>query len=273
MSSTVTTLGVARGVATRRPTAVRAAPPARPLTSRALLRAFHRTGERATRDRIVAEYMPLVVALARRYSGRGEGLDDLIQVGSIGLIKAIDRFDPGRGLEFTTYAVPTIVGEIKRHFRDKVGGMRVPRRLKELHLRISSVTNELTTSLGRAPTIPELAFAAGVTEPEVAEALEVASAFRLLSLSAGAENEDGDEVSLIDLIGDDEPAYRTADNRLLLRTGLRRLEGRERAILHMRFYAGLTQSEIAAEVGISQMHVSRMIRKSLASLADSLEAA
>jgi RNA polymerase sigma-B factor len=246
---------------------------ARRRRGQALLRSFSENGDPATRARLVTEYMPLVSLQARRYAGRGEQHDDLVQVGSIGLLKAIDRFDVERGVEFTTYAVPKIVGEIKRHFRDKVWPIRVPRPLQELYLRLSSLRPELTASLGRTPTIAELAVRAGASVEEVAEALEVNFAFRLRSLSAGKENEDGDEVMLAELIGDEAPAFETAENRLLLEPGLRRLDGRERMILHMRFYRGLTQSQIAAEVGVSQMHVSRLIRKSLDDLRENIEAA
>ena len=240
---------------------------------RALLRACRENGDLAARDQLVSEYLPLVSSLARRYAGRGEQLEDLIQVGSIGLLKAIDRFEFDRGVEFTTYAVPTIVGELKRHFRDKVWPVRVPRPLQELYLQVSAELEELTTTLGRSPTIPELSAATGVAEDDVVEALEVRFAFKLRSLSVGIEDDEGAEVPMVELIGDEESAYETAENRLLLAGGLSRLDPRERMILHMRFYRGLTQSQIAAQVGVSQMHVSRLIRKSLLALGGDLEAA
>lgn len=246
-------------------------PPAVSFDHRALLRAYQEHGDSAARDKLVEAYLPLVRALARRYAGRGEQLEDLIQVGSIGLIKSIERFDLAREVEFTTYAVPTIVGEIKRHFRDRVWLVTVPRRLKELYFLLSRLLQELTADLGRSPTIAELAKAAGVDEEAVVEAMEVGRAYAARSLSTGAENEDGTETDPIDLIPDVDAAYAATEDRAVLAAGFQVLEPRERRILHLRFFEGLTQSQIAVEIGISQMHVSRLIRKALEKLQDEIE--
>jgi RNA polymerase sigma-B factor len=226
-----------------------------------LARAYHLEGDREARDRLVEELLPLVRSLALRYSGRGEPLEDLVQVGAIGLIKAIDRFDVNRGVALTTYAVPTIVGEIRRHFRDKGWAMRVPRRIKELHVRLTSVVDDLSASLGRSPTIAELANAAGATEEDVIEALESASAYSTRSLSAPAGDDDGGDI--LEIIGREDDAYALVDDSALLEAGLDALDPRERRIVELRFFGELTQSQIAAEVGLSQMHVSRLLRRSL----------
>ena len=181
-----------------------------------LLRRYHEEGDLAAREQLIEQYMSLVRSLARRYSYRGEQFEDLVQIGAIGLIKAIDRFDLDRGVELTTYATPNIIGEIKRHFRDRGWSVRVPRGLQELNIQLSRLLEELTVQFGRSPTIGELAKAAEVSE-----------------------------------------------DRAILAPGFRVLDERERKILHLRFFKGLTQSQIAQQVGISQMHVSRLIRRSL----------
>jgi RNA polymerase sigma-B factor len=227
----------------------------------ALLIAYHRGGDPDARERLLVELMPLVRALAARYAGRGEPLEDLVQVGALGLIKAVDRFDVERGVEFSSYAVPTIVGEIRRHFRDKAWAMHVPRRLKELSVRLSRVLDQLTTELGRSPTIAELAEATGVEEEEVIDALESAHAYSTRSLQAPFD-EDGDD-NLFDRLGDDEPGYVEVEDGSLVDAGLDALNERERRIVELRFFAEMTQSQIAAELGISQMHVSRLLRRAL----------
>lgn len=227
-----------------------------------LLRAYHERGDVQARDRLVEQHLPLVRALARRYSGRGEQLDDLVQVGSIGLIKAIDRFELDRGVELTTYAVPTIVGELKRHFRDTGWAVHVPRRLKELNSRLNHVVEELRSKLGRSPTVAELAEAVGAEEEEVVEALDAGHAYTAMSLS-GRTGDEEDGISVLDLLPSDDGGYDASEDRATLAPVLQTLDERERRILHLRFFAGLTQSQIAAEVGISQMHVSRLIRRSL----------
>ncbi len=227
----------------------------------ALLTAYHRSGDESARDQALVELMPLVRALALRYAGRGEPLEDLVQVGSIGLIKAVDRFDVDRGVEFSSYAVPTIVGEIRRHFRDKAWAMHVPRRLKELSVRLSRLLDELTNELGRSPTVPELARAAGVEEEDVVDALDSAQAYSTRSLHAPFDD-DGDE-SLGDRLGVEERGYEEVEDGSLVSAGLGMLDARERRIVELRFFEEMTQSQIAAELGISQMHVSRLLRRAL----------
>jgi RNA polymerase sigma-B factor len=233
---------------------------------RSLLRAYRETGDIAARDRLVEEFMPLVSSLARRYAGRGEQLEDLQQVAALGLVKAIERFDLDRDVDLVTYIFPTVVGELKRHFRDRVWSVTVPRRLKELYQLVSRLVEDLTARNGRSPTIPELAEAAGVTEEEVVEALEAGRAYTARSLTSIHDGQEGSDVELIDMLEDDEPGYEAAENRELLASGLQALDERERRIVRLRFVEGLTQSQIAADVGVSQMHVSRLLRRALEKL-------
>jgi RNA polymerase sigma-B factor len=229
-----------------------------------LLRRYHEHGDLAAREQLIEQYMSLVRSLARRYSYRGEQLDDLVQIGAIGLIKAIDRFDLDRGVELTTYATPNIIGEIKRHFRDRGWSVRVPRGLQELNVQLSRLLEQLTVQLGRSPTITELAKAAGVEEEEVLEALESGRAYSSLSLSGGGGSGDDDgELDPLESLGTEEHQYEVSEDRAVLAPGFRVLDPRERQILHLRFFKGLTQSQIAQQIGISQMHVSRLIRRSL----------
>ena len=196
---------------------------------RELLRRYHEEGDQAARDELIEQYLPLVRSLARRYDRRGEQLEDLVQVGSIGLIKAIDRFDPDRGFELTTYATPTIIGEIKRHFRDKGWAIRVPRGLQELNVRLSKLLEDLTVELGRSPTVPELAKAAGVDEEAVVEALETGHAYTTLSLSTpsgGGEN--GDDLDPLESLGDVDPEFELSEDRAVVEPGLKALDERER---------------------------------------------
>jgi RNA polymerase sigma-B factor len=232
-------------------------------TDRELLRRYHEDGDVEAREQLIEQHLPLVRSLARRYANRGEQLEDLVQVGSIGLIKAIDRFDLDRGVELTTYATPNIIGEIKRHFRDKGWSIRVPRGLQELNVRLSQLLERLTVELERSPTIPELAKAAGVTEEEVLEALESGQAYTTVSLSAPASQGEDGELDPLEALGELEHEYEVSEDRAVLTPGLDVLDARERRIIHLRFWEGLTQSQIAQEVGISQMHVSRLIRRSL----------
>ena len=229
---------------------------------RALLRRYHEDGDLSARDQLIEQYMSLVRSLARRYSYRGEQLDDLVQIGAIGLIKAIDRFDLDRGVELTTYATPNIIGEIKRHFRDKGWSVRVPRSLQELNVQLSKLIEELTVELGRSPTIPELAKASGQEEELVVEAIESGRAYTSISLSTGGGDDDG-ELDPLESLGVEETQYEVSEDRAVLAPGFRVLDERERMILHLRFFKGLTQSQIAQQVGISQMHVSRLIRRAL----------
>jgi RNA polymerase sigma-B factor len=237
-----------------------------------LLHRYHEQNDLDAREKLIEQYLPLVRSLARRYSYRGEQLEDLVQVGCIGLIKAIDRFDIDRGVELTTYATPNIIGEIKRHFRDKGWSVRVPRGLQELNVRLSHLVEDLTVQLERSPTIAELAKAAGVEEEEVLEALESGQAYATLSLSAtgGGGSDDGSELDPLESLGELEHEYEVSEDRAVLAPGLRALDERERRILHLRFFEGLTQSQIAQQVGISQMHVSRLIRRALEKIRDEI---
>ena len=237
---------------------------------KALLRRYHEGGDLQAREQLIEQYMSLVRSLARRYNYRGEQLDDLVQIGSIGLIKAIDRFDLERGVELTTYATPNIIGEIKRHFRDRGWAVRVPRGLQELNVKLSKIVEQLTVQHSRSPTIPELAKAAGVEEEEVLEALESGRAYSSLSLSTGGGSEDGEGLDPLESLGEIEHQYEVSEDRAVLAPGFKVLDERERMILHLRFFEGLTQSQIAQQVGISQMHVSRLIRRALEKIRDEI---
>jgi len=240
------------------------------LDDKLLLRRYHEQGDLQAREQLIEQYMSLVRSLARRYSYRGEQLEDLVQIGAIGLIKAIDRFDLERGVELTTYATPNIIGEIKRHFRDKGWSVRVPRGLQELNVQLSRLVEQLTVQLGRSPTIPELAKAAGVQEEEVLEALESGRAYTSLSLSVGGGGGDDDDLDPLESIGTEEHQYEVSEDRAVLAPGFKALDERERKILQLRFFEGLTQSQIAQQVGISQMHVSRLIRRSLEKIRETI---
>jgi RNA polymerase sigma-B factor len=235
-----------------------------------LLRRYHEDGDLQAREQLIEQYMSLVRSLARRYSYRGEQLEDLVQIGAIGLIKAIDRFDLERGVELTTYATPNIIGEIKRHFRDKGWSVRVPRGLQELNVQLSRLMEQLTVQLGRSPTIPELAKAAGVEEEEAIEALESGRAYTSLSLSVGGGGGDDDDLDPLESIGTEEHQYEVSEDRAVLAPGFKALDERERTILQLRFFEGLTQSQIAQQIGISQMHVSRLIRRSLEKIRETI---
>jgi RNA polymerase sigma-B factor len=235
-----------------------------------LLRRYHEDGDLQAREQLIEQYMSLVRSLARRYSYRGEQLEDLVQIGAIGLIKAIDRFDLSRGVELTTYATPNIIGEIKRHFRDKGWSVRVPRGLQELNVQLSRLVEQLTVQLSRSPTIPELAKAAGVEEEEVLEALESGRAYTSLSLSVGGGGGDDDDLDPLESLGTEEHQYEVSEDRAVLAPGFKVLDERERKILQLRFFEGLTQSQIAQQVGISQMHVSRLIRRSLEKIRETI---
>jgi RNA polymerase sigma-B factor len=245
-----------------------------PVGDRELLRAYHERGDEAAREELIERHLPLVRALALRYAGRGEQLDDLIQVGSIGLIKAIDRFQLDRGVQLTTYAIPTIVGEIKRYFRDRTWSVSVPRRLKDLNLTISRLLEDLTAQLGRSPSIAELAEAAHVGEEEVVEALESGRAYSTVLPPTQAREEEGEAgPDPIDTLGAVDHGFEVSEDRLALASGMHVLGKRERRILHLRFFEGLTQSQIAHEIGISQMHVSRLIRQAIERLREAIEEA
>ncbi|WP_236655498.1 RNA polymerase sigma factor SigF [Streptacidiphilus carbonis] len=220
------------------------------------------------RNQLVRMHIPLVEHLARRFRNRGEPLDDLTQVATIGLIKSVDRFDVDRGVEFSTYATPTIVGEIKRHFRDKGWAVRVPRRLQELRLSLTTATGELSQQHGRSPTVHELAERLGITEEEVLEGLESANAYSTLSLDV--PDTDDESPAVADTLGAEDDALEGVEYRESLKPLLAQLPQREQRILVLRFFRNMTQSQIASEVGISQMHVSRLLARTLAQLRDKL---
>ena len=236
---------------------------------RTLLRRYHENGDLEARRQLIEQSMPLVRALAARYSYRGEPFEDLVQIGAIGLIKAIDRFDVDRGVELMSYAAPNIIGEIKRHFRDVAWSVHVPRGLRELNVRLSRLVEQLTNELGRPPTTQELAKAADVDEERVIEALESSRAYTPLSLSAPSESDEADHDRL-EWLATDELEYEVAEDRALLAHGFNALAERERKILRLSFFEGMTQSQIAQEVGLSQMHVSRLIRSSLAEIGQTI---
>jgi RNA polymerase sigma-B factor len=222
------------------------------------------------RERLVEQYIGLVEFLARRFRNRGEPVEDLVQVGTIGLLKAIDRFELDREVEFSTYATPTVVGELKRHFRDKGWAVRVPRRLQELHLELTKVVNRLGQELGRSPTVAEIASAAGATEEEVLEGLEIAQAYNFTSLDAPIESDEGASTTFADQLGTDDEKLENLEYRASLVPEMGKLPERERKILYLRFFRGMTQSEIAGRLGISQMHVSRLLNRTLNRLREAL---
>lgn len=241
--------------------------------SSALFATFHDpTADEAARAdaraALVELHLPLVEHCARRFLNRGEPLDDLVQVGTIGLIKAVDRFDADRGVEFSTYATPTILGEIKRHFRDKGWAIRVPRRLQELRMAITTATSELSQQLGRSPTPREIGAHLGVDIDEVLEGIESSHAYATLSLDAGTDTAGG---SVLETMGADDAGLENVEIRESLRPLLAGLPEREKQILVLRFFQQKTQSQIAAEIGISQMHVSRLLSATLEQLRASID--
>lgn len=221
----------------------------------------------AAKEALVTAHMPLVEHIARRYRDRGEPLDDLVQVGAIGLLKAIERFDADRGTTLSTYATPTIVGEIKRHFRDRGWNIRVPRRLQELALKIRATRGDLAQALGRTPTVAELADALGVEVEDVLETMESAHAYAPVSLDVPTSD---DGRPLDEALGTTDVGIALVVNRETLRPALAALAPRERKVLVMRYFGHRTQSEIASELGISQVHVSRLLSKTLGQLRQSI---
>jgi len=240
--------------------------------TRQLFLEYQRTRDAKIREQLIRAYLNLVEYLARRFRNRGEPLDDLVQVGTIGLIKAIDRFDTGREVEFTTYATPTIVGELKRYFRDKGWAIRVPRRLQELNLQINHHIGELTQRLERSPTINEIAEELHVSAEEVMEALETGEAYNFISLD-GALGSEGDDrsFSLLEYLGEDDKLLAMTEDRTSLAAAFSTLTAREQRIVYLRFFKGMTQTEIATSLGISQMHVSRLLRRALDTLRKQIE--
>nr|WP_207630821.1 MULTISPECIES: RNA polymerase sigma factor SigF [unclassified Actinopolyspora] len=221
------------------------------------------------RDRLVTEHLPIAQHIARRFSNRGEAQEDLIQVATLGLINAVDRFDPQRGVDFLSYAVPTIMGEVRRHFRDTGWTVRVPRRLQERHLSISSAISTLSQSLGRAPTPSEIAGHLGISRDEVHQGLEAGNAYRSSSLDELLS--DTDEIPLGDAIGSSDAELDEVENRAAIRPLLEELGERERRIVVLRFFKSMTQTQIAEQIGISQMHVSRLLARTLSWLRERIE--
>lgn len=237
---------------------------------RALLEAYHRTGDLALRDQLVTENLRLALHLARRYANRGVPLDDLEQVASYGLLRAIDRFDPHRGIEFSTFATPTIMGELKRHFRDRGWAVRVPRRVQELNVRVNAQVAELTHQLGRSPTIAELARATRASEEDVLEAIEAGHAYRSQSIDRA---DPGPDRPPTPELGEDDLGLFEAENRILVEELLAALEPRDRLLVRLRYFDEMTQSQIAARLGISQMHVSRLLTRCLVQLREQVRTA
>jgi RNA polymerase sigma-B factor len=239
---------------------------------RATFEEYSRTRDRHTRNALIEAHRPLATHLARRYANRGEPVDDLVQVASVGLLKAVERFDPERGLEFSTFATATVEGELKRHFRDKTWSVRVPRRSQELHLRIAQTVAVLSQRLGRAPRIPEIAHELGIRDEEVLEAMEAGGAYRSASLDAPG-GEDRESSGLAGRLGFPDVNFDLIEHRVVIEHALESLPEREQTILRLRFFEDLTQTEIAERVGVSQMHVSRLLARSLASLRQQLQTA
>ena len=235
-----------------------------------LLRRYHEDSDQAARDALVERFLPLARQLARRYERQDEPVDDLLQVASMGLVKAIDRFDPSRGTAFSSFAVPTILGELKRYFRDVGWAVHVPRGMQERALEVNRAVSELSRALGRSPTPAEIAEFTELPHEDVLEAMEAATAYDSVSLEAPRLNGDGDgdadAVEFLDRLGGEDPGYELAEYSATLAPELRALPERDRLVLRLRFVEDLTQSEIAEQIGVSQMHVSRLIRRALEKL-------
>ena len=230
--------------------------------TRELFRRYKEDGDMEAREQLVMSHLNLVRFLANKFKNRGEPLDDLVQVGYLGLLKAIDRFDPDRGLEFTTYATPTILGEIKRHFRDKGWSVRIPRRLQELSAKVNQATDTLTTQFQRSPTIQEIADYLDASVDEVLEAMESSSAY---------SSENDDAPSVIDRYGSEDNELAFTDDRLVIEEALKGFSPREREVIELRFLKGMTQIEIAEQLGISQVQVSRLLRRTLKKIQDKID--
>ncbi len=228
---------------------------------RELFARFKESGDLAIRNELAERHRGLAISLTRRFHGRGEPLDDLLQVAMIALLRAIERFEPERGNSFTTFATPTVLGELRRHFRDHTWALKVPRPIKDLHLRVRPAVAELRSEMGRAPTVPELGRHLGVTDDEVIEALEVSAAYRPGSIHAPLSG--GEGLSLEDRLPTEGDPLHSFEVVQTVRSLMARLPERERTVLHLRFYDELSQSEIAQRVGLSQMHVSRILRATL----------
>jgi RNA polymerase sigma-B factor len=226
-------------------------------------------GRAGLRDKLVTGHLPVAEHIARRFAHRGEAGEDLVQVATVGLINAVDRFDPERGTDFLSFAVPTVMGEIRRYFRDSSWSVRVPRRLKELHLAITTAGNELSQQLGRAPAPSEIATRLGMSKDEIYEGLEAGNAYHCVSLD-DMLTQDSDTTSLGEMLGEPDSAMEGVENHESLLPLVRELPERERTILLLRFFGNLTQTQIAEKVGISQMHVSRLLARTLRKLRDGM---
>ena len=240
--------------------------------TRELFVRYHDDGDEAARDELAEMYLNLVKYLASRFRNRGEPIDDLVQVGTIGLIKAIDRFDVERAVEFTTYATPTIVGELKRYFRDKGWAIKVPRRLQELSFKVNHAIDALTQRLQRTPTVPEIAEYLEVTPDDVFEALETSEAYNFVSLETDRNSDGSDSFSILEYVGKDDQLMSVVEDRTTLAAALKQLSPQEQRVLYLRFFEGLTQTEIAKMLAISQMQVSRLLRRTLRVLRENLVA-
>lgn len=230
----------------------------------------HHQRRAEVRDRLVQGHLPVAQHIARRFAHRGEPLDDLEQVATLGLINAVDRFEPDRGVDFLSYAVPTITGEVRRHFRDQGWAMRVPRSLKDLHVTLGAAMSDLSQKLGRAPTVSELSRHLDLPREQVVEGLEAANAYRGKSLDSLLVDEDGSSGTLADAVGSADSELERVEYREALQPLLAELPERERTILMLRFFGNMTQTQIADRVGISQMHVSRLLAQTLATLREGL---
>ena len=242
-------------------------------TERQLLVRYHEDGDLAAREELCERFLPLARDLALRYTYTDEPLDDLVQVASLGLIKAIDRFEPGRGTKFTSYAAPTILGELKRHFRDKGWSLHVPRDLQERTLALSRATEELSKDLGRSPKVREVAAHLNCSIEQVLEAQEAAASYEAASLDAPAARDDGESAALVDLLGRDDSSYELVEDREAIASTWHALPEVERQVLELRFMQDLTQREIGERIGYSQMHVSRLLRRALSRLESAATAA
>jgi RNA polymerase sigma-B factor len=236
--------------------------PAREVERRLLIR-YHRDGDLGAREELVERFLPLARDLAQRYTYTDEPFDDLLQVASLGLIKAIDRFEPGRGTKFTSYAAPTILGELKRHFRDKGWALHVPRDLQERTLAVSRETELLSKQLGRSPKVREVAQALGCSVEEVLEAQEAAASYEAASLDAPTARDDDEAAPLVDMMGTEDSAYELVESRDAIASTWRALPDVERKVVELRFMHDLTQREIGEQIGYSQMHVSRLLRRAI----------
>ena len=239
--------------------------------TRELFRRYKEGGDEEAREQLIVSHVNLVRYIAAKFKNRGEPLDDLIQVGTIGLIKAIDRFDPSRGLEFTTYATPTIMGEIKRHFRDKGWTIRVPRRLQELSAKVNTVTDELTAELQRSPSIDEIAARLGTTPDEVLEAMESSSAYSSVPLEGQGGTEEDDAPAVIDRYASVDNDLEASDDRMILEDVISEFPEADQQAIRMRYLDGMTQVEIAKKLGISQVQVSRMLRRALRRIQEKID--